>query len=265
MIRLCTLSSGSSGNAVLFEADGTKILIDCGITGKAATERLCGVGVDPSELAAVLVTHEHIDHIRGVGVLSRRFGIPVYAGVGTWNAMISSVGEIPFEHIHYIAADVPFSVGGALVFPYATSHDAAESLGFTLSDGQKTASVVTDLGVVDKYVYDRISGSSLMVLEANHDEQMLMNGSYPYSLKQRILSDKGHISNRVTGALCARLLSEGRSDRQILLGHLSNENNSPETAFDTVKRSIERVGGRVGEDIRVGVAGRYEPSPILEA
>ena len=265
MVRLCTLSSGSSGNAVLFEADGTKILIDCGITGKAASDRLSSIGVDPAELSALVVTHEHIDHIRGVGVLSRRFGLPVYASVGTWNGMISTIGDIPHEHIHYIAADVPFSVDNAIIFPFATSHDTSESLGFTLSDGQKSASVATDLGIVDKYVYDRIRSSELLVLEANHDEQMLMNGPYPYNLKQRILSDRGHISNRVCGALCARLLSENGVGKQILLGHLSNENNTPRTAFDTVKRSVEHIGGQVGADIRIDVADRYEPSPVLEA
>lgn len=265
MLKLCTLSSGSSGNAVLVEADGTKLLIDCGITGKAAADRLCSIGVDPSELSGILVTHEHIDHIKGVGVMSRRFKLPVYASVGTWNGMISTVGSIPDERVHYIAADVPFSIDGAVVFPFKTSHDAGESLGFTVSDGRKSASLATDLGVVDKYVYDNICGSELLLLEANHDEQMLMNGPYPYPLKKRILSDVGHISNRVCGALCARLLSDGGAGKQVLLGHLSNENNTPQTAFETVKRSVEHIGGSIGGDIRIGVAGRYEPSPVLQA
>ncbi len=265
MLRLCTLTSGSSGNAVLIDADGTKILIDCGITGKTAADRLCSVGVDPAELSAVLVTHEHADHIKGVGVLSRRFDLPVYASIGTWSAMIGQIGAVPDKHIHYIQADVPFSVGNAVVFPFATPHDAAESLGFTVSDGKKTASVATDLGQVDRYIYDNIKGSDLMVLEANHDERTLINGPYPYPLKQRILSDRGHLSNRVCGALCARLLSEGGPCRQILLGHLSKENNTPQMAFGSVKASVELAGGKVGADMRLGVAGRFEPSPFLEA
>ncbi len=265
MLKLCTLCSGSSGNAVLVEADGTKILIDCGITGKTAAERLCEIGIDPSELSAILVTHEHIDHIRGVGVVSRRYGLPIYASMGTWNGMLSLVGKIPDENIRCIAADVPFSVGDAVVFPFKTSHDACESLGFTVSNGRKNVSIATDLGIADKYIFDNIKGSELLLLEANHDERLLMNGPYPYPLKQRILSDVGHLSNRVCGALCARLLSECGGDKQILLGHLSNENNTPRLAFDTVKKSIEHIGGKVGGDIRVEVAGRYKPGPVLEA
>ncbi len=265
MLKLCTLSSGSSGNAVYAEADGTKILIDCGITGKAAADRLLSIGVDPSELAAILVTHEHIDHIKGVGVLSRRFGLPVYASIGTWNGMIETVGAIPHENIRYIEADTPFSVDEAIIFPFATSHDANESLGFTVSNGQKFLSLATDLGVVDRYVYDSICQSELLVLEANHDENMLITGPYPPYLKQRIFSDVGHISNRVCGALCGRLLKEGGPEKHILLGHLSLENNTPQIAFDTVRRSVEHAGGSVGEDIFVSVAGREAPSVILEA
>lgn len=265
MLKLCTLSSGSSGNAVFAEADGTKILIDCGITGKAATDRLCSIGIDPSEVDAILVTHEHIDHIRGVGVISRRFGIPIYASVGTWNGMIDQIGSVPHDNIHYIAADVPFSIDNAVIFPFATSHDANESLGFTVSDGKKCLSLATDLGVADKYIYDNIRGSELLVLEANHDEQMLLNGPYPPRLKQRIFSDRGHLSNKICGALCGRLLSEDGCEKKILLGHLSQENNSPDVAFETVRRSIEYAGGKVGGDMFVSVAGRSGPSDILEA
>ncbi len=264
MVRLCTLCSGSSGNAVLMEAGGTKILIDCGITGKAAADRLSAVGVDPGELSAILVTHEHVDHIKGVGIMSRRFDLPIYASVGTWNAMAPSVGKIAEENIHYIEANTPFSVENAIVFPFSTSHDANESLGFTVSDGNKCASLATDLGTVDKYVYDNIRGSALMVLESNHDEQMLLNGPYPQSLKQRIFSDRGHLSNKLCGALCAKLLNEGGGEKHIILGHLSDENNTPQIAFDTVRRSVEYAGGRLEDDMFVSVAGRYQPSSMLE-
>ncbi len=265
MVKLCTLCSGSSGNAVYVEADETKILIDCGIAGKAASDRLCSIGVDPSELSAILVTHEHIDHIRGVGVMSRRFNLPIYASAGTWNGMIETIGNISHEKIHYIAADTPFSVGDAVIFPFATSHDANESLGFTVSNGKKCVSLATDLGTVDKYIYDNVKGSDLMVLEANHDEQMLKYGPYPARLKQRISSDWGHLSNKLCGALCGRLLSEDGSEKKIILGHLSNENNTPAKAFDTVKRSVEYAGGKLNQDIFISVADRYSPSTVLQA
>ncbi|MGN1097987.1 MAG: MBL fold metallo-hydrolase, partial [Clostridia bacterium] len=256
MVKLCTLSSGSSGNAVFVQAEGTKILIDCGIAGKAAADRLCAIGVDPSELSAILVTHEHVDHIRGVGVMSRRFNLPIYASMGTWNGMIESIGNIAHEKIHYIAADVPFAIDDAVIFPFATSHDANESLGFTVSNGHKSVSLATDLGMVDKYVYDNVKNSDLLVLEANHDEQMLMNGPYPQQLKKRIFSDCGHLSNKVCGALCGRILSECGDGKRILLGHLSKDNNTPEVAFETVRRSVEYVGGKIGSDIFIDVAGR---------
>lgn len=265
MIKLCTLCSGSSGNAVFVRANDTKILIDCGIAGKAAEERLRAIGVDPFELSAILVTHEHIDHIRGVGVMSRRFNLPVYASIGTWNGMLQTVGNISHEKIRYIAADTPFSVEDAVIFPFATSHDANESLGFTVSDGKKAASLATDLGTVDRYVYENVKDSVLMVLEANHDEKMLINGPYPQQLKKRIFSDYGHLSNKTCGALCGRLLSESGGEKKIILGHLSKDNNTPALAFDTVRRSVEHAGGKVGEDIFVSVAGRFEPSPLLEA
>ena len=254
-INICPLSSGSSGNCVLVKSGNANILIDCGITGKAAERELMKVGQNPSELDAIIVTHEHIDHISGVGIMCRRYAIPVFATLGTWIHMIDSLGKIDESLIHYIAADVPFKIKDCIVTPFSTMHDAAESIGLIFSDGVKKGGVVTDLGTVTKHIFDKLCECSIIMIEANHDEAMLINGNYPENLKKRILSDCGHLSNRVCGALCARLVREG-SVRRIMLGHLSSDNNTPSLAHMCVMQSIERVGFKVGEEIGLYVAKR---------
>jgi len=254
-IRICPLSSGSSGNSVLVKSGSANILIDCGLTGKAVERELLKVGQSPCELDAIIVTHEHIDHISGVGIMCRRYAIPVFATLGTWTGMINSIGKIDEALIRYIAAEVPFKIKDCTVTPFSTSHDARESIGLVFSDGIKSGAVVTDLGTVSKHIYDLLAPCSTLMIEANHDEAMLVNGSYPQSLKQRILSDCGHLSNRVCGALCARLVREG-CVRRIMLGHLSSDNNTPSLARMCVLQSIERVGFKVGEDVELYVAKR---------
>jgi len=254
-IKICPLSSGSSGNAVLVKSGSANILIDCGLTGKAVERELMSVGQNPAGLDAIIVTHEHIDHISGVGIMCRRYAIPVFATLGTWKQMINSLGKIDENLIRYIAAEVPFKIKDCTITPFQTSHDAAESIGLVFSDGVKKGAVVTDLGTVTKHIYDVLAPCSVLMIEANHDEAMLKNGSYPEKLKQRILSDYGHLSNRVCGAFCARLVREG-SVRRIMLGHLSSDNNTPSLAHMCVLQSIERVGFKVGEEVELYVAKR---------
>lgn len=256
------LSSGSSGNSVLVSVGGAKIMVDCGLTGKAATARLEEAGVDARAIDAIIVTHEHIDHISGVGVMCRKFRIPIYATMGTWQAMIGSIGKIDTSLIHYIAADVPFKIKDAQITPFATSHDAAESIGAVFSCGGKSCALATDLGTVDRHICDLLLQCGLLIIEANHDERMLVNGPYPQSLKQRILSDCGHLSNRMCGAFCARLAREG-AVRQITLAHLSSDNNTPEAAYGAVAASLGAAGFTVGEDIMLRVAKRGDISEMM--
>ncbi len=255
-IRICPLSSGSSGNCILVQAGTSTVLIDCGITGKATQNELLRAGVDPQSIDAIIVTHEHIDHISGVGILCRRFNIPIYATLGTWKAMIDSLGKINPLLVRYIAAEVPFSINGATFHPFSTSHDAAESIGLVFSDGNKRGGVATDMGTVTRHIYDLLSECSILLIESNHDETMLIRGSYPHRLKERILSDRGHLSNKLCGALCAKLTREGKL-KKIILGHLSSDNNTMQLAYETVKSSINAAGKTVGEEIELFVAERY--------
>ena len=255
-ISICPLSSGSSGNSILIRSDSCAVLVDCGMTGKAAENELAQAGISPEKIDAIIVTHEHIDHISGVGIMCRRYKIPVYATLGTWKAMINSIGKIDTSLIRYIAAEVPFEICGTKFHPFSTSHDAAESIGLIFSKNGKYGAVATDLGTVTKHIFDLLSPCSIAVLEANHDEVMLKNGSYPMHLKERILSDHGHLSNKLCGALCAKLVREGKL-RQIMLGHLSTDNNTPRRAYETVANSIEATGFKVGEEVFLYIAQRY--------
>lgn len=255
-IRICPLSSGSSGNCILVQAADCTVLIDCGITGKSAQNEIMRAGIDPNSIDAIIVTHEHVDHISGVGILCRRFSIPVYATLGTWKAMIDSLGKINPMLVRYIAAEVPFEINGAKFHPFSTSHDASESIGIVFSDGKKSGAVATDMGTVSRHIYDLLIECSILLIESNHDETMLIRGPYPQRLKERILSDYGHLSNKLCGALCAKLIREGKL-RKIMLGHLSSDNNTPRLAYETVSNSINATGFSVGDDIELYVAERY--------
>lgn len=261
-ISICPLSSGSSGNAVLLRCGNCAVLLDCGITGKSAENELARAGISPDNIDAIIVTHEHTDHISGVGVMCRRYRIPVYATLGTWKEMINSIGKIDTSLIRYIAAEVPFEINGTRFHPFATSHDAAESIGLIFSGEGNCGAVATDLGTVTKHIFDLLSPCTIAMLEANHDEAMLISGHYPEHLKKRILSDHGHLSNRVCGALCAKLVREGKL-RQIMLGHLSSDNNTPRKAFETVANSIAAAGYKIGEDVMLHIAERHSMSEEL--
>lgn len=261
-IGICPLSSGSSGNSVLVVTDSAKILVDCGITGKAVENELQDIGVSPKELDAIIVTHEHIDHISGVGIMSRRYHLPIYSTFGTWQAMINSLGKIDVSLIRYIAPDVPFKINSTIITPFQTSHDAAESIGLLINDSESFGAILTDLGTVSRHIYDLLVPCSILMIEANHDEQMLKAGPYPISLKQRILSDNGHLSNRLCGALCAKLVKEGKL-KKIMLGHLSSDNNTPRLAYETVANSIENTGCKIGSDVLLYVANRNSRGEMM--
>lgn len=251
----CPLYSGSSGNALFVQAGNTRLLIDAGKSGKCIREALLSIGVDPATLNAILVTHEHSDHIAGVGVLCRKYHIPVLANAPTWNAMARKVGEIPPGMRLTFDSHSDFYLGDIGVAPFLIPHDAAEPVGFRLYHGALSISTATDLGRFTKALREQLSGSNLVLLESNHDPDMLRrNEHYSAALKERILGNRGHLSNAACADAVIQLAQTGV--KQIILGHLSGENNLPELALATSIQRAEQEGMILGQDISLDLALR---------
>lgn len=178
-MRFCPLYSGSSGNALLVLADGAAILVDAGLPGRVVVEALAAAGVAPEQLSGILVTHEHSDHVKGVGILARRYRLPVYANAGTWRGMLPLIGEIPPAQVRVFETERDFYLGGVNVLPYKTPHDANESVGFVFQSGGSKLSILTDAGHVNERMLDAVSGSGLILIESNHDVEMLKARALP--------------------------------------------------------------------------------------
>ena len=255
MLELCTLASGSSGNSLLVTDGRTHVLVDAGISCRRICTGLKELGVEPKELAGVLITHEHSDHISGLTTLTKQLKLPVYASPGTGRQLCYRIAFLE-ELLRPVAPGEGFSVGGLAIESFPTSHDAAESVGYALSAGGRKAAVVTDLGYVTGAVLRGIRGADLLVAEANHDVEWVQSGPYPYHLKARILGDRGHLSNEAGAELAGRAALAGT--RTILLAHLSSENNTPARAREVVSRRLSALGVRPEEDITLAVAPRSE-------
>jgi len=261
-MKICTLASGSSGNATYVEGDGSSVLVDAGLSGKAIVGFLETVGVDPLNLSSILVTHEHVDHIRGVGVLSRRLNLQVYATEQTWDAMTPAIGEIAPKNRCVLEPGQDLELEGLQVEHFDTSHDAADSVGFCFHSNSCKVGLVTDTGYLTTSARKHVEGSDLLLFEANHDVMMLKTGRYPWSLKKRISSDRGHLSNIAAGHCLASLIS-GKT-RGVILAHLSQENNLPDLAYSTVSRVLEETGLSPGRDLTLEVAPRCIPGSLWE-
>ena len=257
MLELCTLASGSSGNSLLVTDGRTHVLVDAGISCRRICTGLKALGVEPTELAGVLITHEHSDHISGLTTLTKQLRLPVYASPGTGRQLCYRIAFLE-ELLRPVAPGEGFSIGGLAIESFPTSHDAAESVGYALSAGGRKAAVVTDLGYVTPEVERGIRGADLLVCEANHDVEWVQSGPYPYHLKARILGDRGHLSNEA-GAELAWTAVEGGA-RTVVLAHLSHENNTPARAHEVVRGVLERRGAAVGRDVALEVAPRSEKS-----
>ncbi len=261
-MKLCSIRSGSRGNAILVWTDKTKLMIDCGISGKLAECGMKEAGLSPEELTAVLVTHEHRDHTGGVGVLSRRYGVPVFANELTWSAMERDLGKIDplckktFDHTE------EFAIGDIEVSPFSIPHDAADPVGYCLTGDGKKLAIATDIGVLQESLFRAVKGSEAVLLESNHDKNMLEMGSYPLPLKRRIRGSQGHLSNDEAGKAAEFLVRMGV--RQILLGHLSPENNYPALAEQTVINTLTAAGIQPGRDMQLGVAPGDRSGKICE-
>ena len=260
-MRLCPIASGSSGNCIYIGSDTTHILVDVGISGKKTEEGIHSLELDMSDLDAILITHEHSDHIKGLGVLSRKYNIPVYATANTISDIINSgeIGNVDNSLFHVIEADNRFNIKDITVNPMHISHDAADPVAYRFLHGDSKAAIVTDLGTYDDYTIESLKGMNVIMMEANHDVNMLQVGPYPYYLKKRILSDHGHLSNENSGKLLSELLHD--RTHEIILGHLSKENNMPELAFESVSLEITLSDKPYkGSDFPIQVAKRSEPS-----
>lgn len=262
MFRFCSLVSGSSGNCLLVQDDSTKILVDCGVSGKNTAQLLKEIGVDINAIDAVLVTHEHSDHVSGIGVISRKYGIPIYANQKTWNAMPRSIGAIRDENRRIVEMNRDFSILSLQIKAFPTPHDAACPCGYNICSNGKKLTIATDLGHLDHALLSNFEQSDFAFIEANHDVEMLIHGTYPDQLKRRILSDFGHLSNQSAGDLASSLVQNGT--KNIMLGHLSNENNLPQLAYETVLQAFAFAGIKAGKDVLLSVAQRYCPSQMVQ-
>lgn len=263
-MRMCSIASGSSGNCIYVGSDNSHLLIDTGISKKRIEEGLNKLEIKGDELDGILITHEHSDHIKGLGVFSRKYEIPIYATPGTIAGIkeSSSLGKMPEGLLHPIKADHPFQLGELDVHPFAISHDANEPSGYRIEQDGKSVAVATDLGKYDDYTVENLKNLDAILLEANHDIHMLEVGGYPYYLKQRILGDRGHLSNELSGQLLCDILHDNL--KHIMLGHLSKENNYARLAYETVKLEVTLADNEYkGEDLNMFVASLESVSDII--
>ncbi len=249
-----SLISGSSGNATFVSDGNTNILIDCGMSGKKLSEALLSLDLSCNDIDALLLTHEHIDHTRGARIISKKYNIPIYLTQGTLFA--TDLKDVSQDNLNIIKPFVDFEIGKIGICPFSISHDAAEPVGFNCFLGDKKLTLATDTGIITPQIEPHLLHSDEIILESNHDVDMLMYGNYPFKLKKRILSDLGHLSNENAARLATKLLNNGT--KKIMLGHLSIENNTPEIAYQTTCAALSDCGAVVGKDILLSVASRYE-------
>lgn len=263
-MRLCSIASGSSGNCIYVGSEATHLLVDTGISGKRIEAGLNELELTGRDIDGILITHEHSDHISGLGVIARKYGIPIYGTTGTLNALknCKSLGAIDTDLFIEIKEDSRFTIKDLQINPMHISHDAAQPCGYRFAYGNTKVAVCTDLGTYNDYTVECLKDMDALFLEANHDVNMLQVGPYPYHLKQRILGDRGHLSNENSGRLLCRVLHDNL--KHIFLGHLSNENNIPELAFEAVRLEINMGDNpyKAG-DFHMEVAKRHEISPVI--
>lgn len=254
MVRFCPVVSGSSGNSVYIGTEHTNVLIDAGLSGKSIEKCLKQLDVEVETLDGIFITHEHSDHVKGVGVLSRRYDLPVFATEGTWEALETSIGVIAKKNKNIIYSGERFRLNDIIIKPFDIPHDAVEPVGYSVFADDIKMTVATDMGHITDEIKNGIADSHVILLEANHDVNMVRNGAYPYPLKKRILSDLGHLSNENAGQLLAQITTEKL--KHVFLGHLSLENNSPALAYKTVSDVLFGCGITAGREFCMEMANR---------
>ncbi len=259
-MRMCSIASGSSGNCIYAGSEHTHIIVDAGISAKRIEEGLNRMELTSSELSGIVITHEHSDHIKSLGVLARRYHLPMYATMETICAIqsMASLGSYDFELFHEIRPKQRFMIGDMSLLPLPVSHDAANPVCYRIEHEQSAMAVVTDLGCYDEELISELKELDVLLLESNHDVKMLEAGRYSYPLKRRILGKKGHLSNESAGRLLEKLLHDGL--KTIFLGHLSKENNLAELAYEAVRLEITMGKSPYrGDDFKIITARRDMP------
>ncbi len=259
-MKFCSLFSGSTGNSLFVQGNETKILVDAGVSAKKITESLETLNVNIEEINAILVTHEHLDHIRSIGTIWKKYNIPIYATLGTWNGIENEKLIVNINEKNYFKIGENFEIGELKITPFSTSHDAMDSCGFSIEHDGKKISIATDLGEVTKEVTKNLEKSKFVLLESNYEPEVLRCCSYPYTVKKRIAGNKGHLSNRDAGQTISDLVKNGLEN--VMLGHLSKESNFPELAYKSVANELMK--NQIKEnDIDLKIASRLEPSKIV--
>ncbi|MBN1291120.1 MAG: MBL fold metallo-hydrolase [Candidatus Latescibacteria bacterium] len=256
-MKICVLGSGSKGNCIYVESHGTAVLIDQGFSHKKIDERLESRGLDTSKIKALFITHEHDDHVRGVGITARKLDIPVYGTAGTLDAKRNLFNGD--QELIPVESGIIVKVGSLELLPFSVSHDAVDPVQFCIHSGKKKTGIATDLGFVSTLVEQRLRESDIIIIESNHDVDMLKNGSYPWELKQRIMGRKGHLSNRNAADIIFNL-TQYKSAKTIL-AHLSEENNTAELAEKAVRELFDRFDRRL---LSLTVAAQDEATTIIE-
>lgn len=255
MLKFCSLYSGSSGNSSLVQSKNINILVDAGVSGKKIVDALASINVGIENICAILITHEHIDHTQSISTLSKKYNIPVYANKKTWDAMQDKKSKISNDNICYFNNNKPFNLNDITILPFDIPHDAANPCGFTISDSDSKLSIATDIGHMTTFILDNIKNSNFLLLEANYEPDVLKCSSYPFHLKERIASPIGHLSNIDAGKTINYLADFGV--KNVMLGHLSKENNFPELAYKSVLEQIEN------KELKLNVASRFSPSEFF--
>ena len=258
MIKFCNLYSGSSGNSTFIEANGVKLLIDAGVSCQKISKALSSINIELDEINAILITHEHIDHTKGLATISKKYNTPIYATSKTWSQM-SDLG-ICDNSINVFKSNESFNVGDVKIHPFSIPHDAVDPCAFNILSNDKKVTVATDIGHIEESLFEKMIGSDILLIESNYDRDTLLCGAYPYFLKKRIASDNGHLSNEDCGKLVKNLYENGVN--KFILGHLSKENNFPELAYQTVLNDIN--SSNYNHSFSLSVAKRDEIDNLIE-
>lgn len=260
-MRFSVLASGSTGNAVYVENDEHAFLVDVGLSGKKMEQLFAKIDRDMSKLSGILVTHEHSDHIKGLGVVARKYKIPVFANEKTWKAMDGHIGNIPTEQRFHFDMEAVQSFGSLSIESFAVSHDAIDPMFYVFHEGDRKLVIITDTGYVSDRMKGIIRGADTFVFESNHDIGMLQMGRYPWSIKRRILSDVGHVSNEDAAIAMSEVVFE--KPTHIYLSHLSKDNNMKDLARMSVTQTLQSNGIITGEFVHLHDTDAEEPTLLV--